>query len=279
MLEDQYDHDVAYHGLHVKFYDVLNGYLHVELYLFDQRKWIQSLLQTTDGGESWFTDGYKSDWPSGGIHYLSRDTILFCEYSEMYKSVNGNRGDAPFYNVGGNTIPIRTDPPFYHLSSPEKSLFFIDPNNIYSSNGQAIIRSSTQGESWYMQYYFPDEFYIGTGKGRWPSIYMVDNSVGYFIGFTDRVYKTTDGGGPSPWLGVNNEDIFTNLYPNPVIDILSFSMQNNENILNIYDALGRLVRSDSIARNTTTHRLNISDLPSGSYTIRSGNRVQRFVKY
>lgn len=61
------------------------------------------------------------------------------------------------------------------------------------------------------------------------------------------------------------------LYPNPSNDFINIDCSNGFQII---DAEGQLVRqSDS-----PTQQINISDLPKGLYLIKTGNRVERFIK-
>ena len=76
-------------------------------------------------------------------------------------------------------------------------------------------------------------------------------------------------------LGINDEKQnykFT-LYPNPSSDFINIEPELNSSKIEIYNSLG-----EKVAEYSQVQKLDISNYPSGIYTIKSGNKTKSFVK-
>jgi hypothetical protein len=68
-----------------------------------------------------------------------------------------------------------------------------------------------------------------------------------------------------------------NCFPNPASDYIEISTIPSETSkIYIYNILGEIVKSESIHPMTASHRMNIENLPKGTYfmTIKSGNKTE-----
>ena len=80
---------------------------------------------------------------------------------------------------------------------------------------------------------------------------------------------------------VDVAEIMTNLYPNPVTDLLTFDMEGSF-LYTVYDASGRTVMRGHLSANDNT--LSVSNLESGIYYVRFNEEktgkttVAKFVK-
>ena len=73
-------------------------------------------------------------------------------------------------------------------------------------------------------------------------------------------------------------EIFLNIYPNPVTDILTIEALEriNNQTVTVLDILGKTLLSQklSIGKNN----LNMSNFPNGTYILKAGNTTQKVVK-
>jgi hypothetical protein len=80
-------------------------------------------------------------------------------------------------------------------------------------------------------------------------------------------------------LGVSENDLNEKgfgIYPNPATNELNVVKTNNSPIISIYDLKGCLIKSEYTLSDEV--KINIKDLTTGIYFIRSGNSYRRFVK-
>ena len=76
----------------------------------------------------------------------------------------------------------------------------------------------------------------------------------------------------------DTEKVEFNVYPNPVIDILNISFQDNiDKDYVIYDMIGRYVLSGKVD-NKNTKQINVSSLQGGSYILKIGGTTKKFIK-
>jgi photosystem II stability/assembly factor-like uncharacterized protein len=125
------------------------------------------------------------------------------------------------------------------------------------NNGEPFIGHTTNGgETWETQQHTPSDFF------GFESFSMVNERVGWAVGGTNRIYKTTNGG--VTWVvGAGAAPMKFSLdqnYPNPFnpVTVISYQLAVNSFVtVRVYDILGREV---SILVN--------EEKPAGSYTIR-----------
>jgi len=69
------------------------------------------------------------------------------------------------------------------------------------------------------------------------------------------------------------------IYPNPVEETLKLHFFSNTHTfeVQIYNVLGNFIKAQSI-ENTRITAINVSDLQSGIYFIKTGNTTKRFIK-
>jgi M6 family metalloprotease-like protein len=80
---------------------------------------------------------------------------------------------------------------------------------------------------------------------------------------------------------LENYDLGFTIYPNPATNYLNidFNIENNNvDNIKIFDIAGKEVYSSTFHLLPTTLKINISQLPSGTYTIKIGDHVAKFVK-
>ncbi len=73
------------------------------------------------------------------------------------------------------------------------------------------------------------------------------------------------------------------IYPNPVTDYIEINLDKvilseAKNPIHIYNTYGECVMTESIQPMTTSHRINIENLPAGIYLVRIGQQTAMFVK-
>lgn len=78
---------------------------------------------------------------------------------------------------------------------------------------------------------------------------------------------------------VDNDNNFSliKVYPNPAVDFITIQ-NNEESTIRIFDMMGIEQISESTNQFETEKIINVSKLPVGVYTIKIGNKIQKFVK-
>ncbi|MDT3738687.1 MAG: T9SS type A sorting domain-containing protein [Candidatus Kapabacteria bacterium] len=109
-----------------------------------------------------------------------------------------------------------------------------------------------------------------------PAFHTINLITGDTTGLVFTATPTT-----SVWENIENLDIL--ITPNPADDFITIhtseSLQPSEGYkVQIFDLLGIEIISESIHPMTTSHRMNIENLPAGVYFIRIGGKVEKFVK-
>ena len=76
-------------------------------------------------------------------------------------------------------------------------------------------------------------------------------------------------------LGINDtyKDYGFTIYPNPCSDFINIEPELNSSKIEIYNSIG-----EKVAEYSQVQKLDISNYPSGIYTIKSGNKTKSFVK-
>lgn len=73
-----------------------------------------------------------------------------------------------------------------------------------------------------------------------------------------------------------DEPLTITVYPNPAVNSIEISSNEQLDAFYIYNTLGSMVYSDRVM--ATTAKVNISDLPKGVYLLRCNGMTKRFVK-
>lgn len=68
------------------------------------------------------------------------------------------------------------------------------------------------------------------------------------------------------------------IFPNPASNNLYYTISDNEigSSIHVYDLAGRLLKQEQMT--STTGHIDIQDLPSGIYIVRTGYNSRKFVK-
>lgn len=131
-------------------------------------------------------------------------------------------------------------------------------------------------------------YYGGANYDDFHNVFTINGTTIYAAGTTESMnniatsgsYQAVSGGGSDIFLvkftdvisGVPlllTENVIT-LYPNPVKEefVIKFNNTNNPFIYELYDVLGKLVKTESVIVNTSPLRVSIKGLQAGSYFIK-----------
>lgn len=217
----------------------------------------------------------------GGYH--SSLNVLNQRFVSSGVGSNGQVLGYPNFNFGIVTIgDIETEefnvsyfPDFvrvYGVSRPSPDVIYAICRYIYSEPDypKFFMKSIDGGESWYFQD-TEEPGYYGTRE-----MFCVNDSVCFaWMGFGDKIYKTTNGGGP---LGdpitqiplsisdLSKPQIAFELFPNPAQS--QITIQCDEQIVRIefMDVSGRVLQSSAVLPDNGI--LDISAYPAGIYLVR-----------
>ena len=104
---------------------------------------------------------------------------------------------------------------------------------------------------------FPEQI-ENVSYGRLP------NGFGDFTFLSPTFEQTNDGANLIPL----DDALVSNLYPNPVIDVLYFEIESQSNsTIQIIDVLGRVVYKSNLSAGIITGELSVSDLNAGLYVV------------
>lgn len=80
---------------------------------------------------------------------------------------------------------------------------------------------------------------------------------------------------PAAALGINNyENININIYPNPVSDVLNIELSEKASFI-IYNIIGVIVKESLLYEGR--NEIPVSDLPAGTYFIKSNDNTKKFI--
>ena len=150
------------------------------------------ILKTTDGGSSWIEQLPSGPWNFFWLSSIQAvsDQVVYAAGAEIYKTTNGG-------NLWSKLNPIGD----WHFNT----LFFLDENTGFIGN--------QQGDN---PFYYPGKIYKTTNGGNsWnnvftasnsiQSIFFINNSEGWAVGYENPIYKTTDGGNTWQDITSNNQ--------------------------------------------------------------------------
>lgn len=78
----------------------------------------------------------------------------------------------------------------------------------------------------------------------------------------------------------NNETLeFLQIYPNPASEIITVNTNMNSGNLELYSIRGTLISVSPVSTNSSSIKLDISQLPKGQYILKINNLKQEFIKF
>jgi hypothetical protein len=209
------------------------------------------------------------------LSITSSDTTLFF-------SANGNNGfslDYPHFNYGILVNYNKNSEDITVVHFPEKYTRQIYSNGDYllagcmdlTGQGEQILKSIDNGQTWYTQEIIESNLIYSLGI----QIIQCINDTTCFATDRDRIYKTTNGGGPlleqvghQVYLGTDEnvkEQHGLTIYPNPATDHLNIRASQPIQEITIVDLNGRLVYSEKTSDLNTT--IQVGMLSTGVYMV------------
>jgi len=267
---------------------------------------------THDGGDSW---DLISTNPHGGAPFTSLEDGVFTGvggalllYSEdtcqtytvdtifwggsannvtfhqnhFYISVLGNNGNSlgyPHFNYGILVNYNKNSEDIIIVHFPEKYTRQIYSNGGYllagcidlTGQGEQILKSIDNGQTWYTQEIIESNLIYSLGI----QLIQCVNDTTCFATDRDRIYKTTNGGGPlieqvghQVFLGTDEnvkQPSNLSIYPNPTNNQVSISSSQTIQKVSIVDLNGRLVYSANPNGLKTT--IQVGSLSRGVYVV------------
>jgi photosystem II stability/assembly factor-like uncharacterized protein len=244
----------------VNFLDTLNGYILLHEYWPDS--YIE-MLTTNDGGKH--LERRKKIYPYDLYFQKKSGTWLSLDYyHDPVNSLVVLKDDSVFKEIPVFETDLTERDTLYSMKYFDDNIGFVGTYN------HRIYKTIDGGETWFRQN-SPNEFAP-------ESFSLPSATVGYFIS-GQGIYKTIDGGGgPASIRQIKQKEF--GLTPNPASQYLIIENDSifSERLVVVYDALGRNMQSSEIPAMTTSYRLDISHLASGTYLVKAGSRIMRFVK-
>ncbi|MCB0480736.1 MAG: T9SS type A sorting domain-containing protein [Flavobacteriales bacterium] len=228
----------------------------------------RQLLRTTDAGNTWVKinpgfDGIVKLYRSpNGILYVSGQSGLVAHSKDFGLS---------WVKMG---LPIKMSLVSVHFISD--SVGYVSGGNSVSMDFGKVYRTRNGGQSWDHVSPVTNTFFT--------DVYFINDSVGYLTSHDGRIFKTTNGGGPSvPDTTIQNpvdtssqvgSPVLQNhqikLYPNPSKGELNvswtFATPENSKLI-FYDLQGRILQEKAILPEQSTVQLNMQHLTAGMYFI------------
>jgi len=168
---------------------------------------------------------------------------------------------------GTNWVDVTSNLPDIPVNDIEIDAF----GNLFLATDIGVLSSLNQGDSW-------EPF----GENL-PSVVINDlhfdaNSGFLFAGTYGRSSYKIDVSDNVLAVGDNFalSDIKFTLFPNPGTDIITIDYDGVEDVLEVYDQLGRKIRSVKIEGKSM--QIDISDMTSGIYILKIGLQIQRLIK-
>ncbi|MCX7833430.1 MAG: T9SS type A sorting domain-containing protein [Ignavibacteria bacterium] len=224
------------------------------------------VFKTTNQGENWFNVYTDSQPSSGG---LQGKAIKFFNQSTGY--ILATLGNTRFMKTSNGGINWTTNQ-YNHYNN--RTMFFSDLNTGWiggsSSTGSSNIRKTIDaGVMWIEQ--------NQSGTGIINKLFFINNNIGWAVGNSGLILKTTNGG-TSTIKSLSNslpsEYLLKQNYPNPFNNLTKFEFHIPESAdikLIIYDLLGREIMSivdESLQAGIYIVDFDASNLASGVYLYR-----------
>jgi hypothetical protein len=155
--------------------------------------------------------------------------------------------------------------------------------------GNLIVTGTTRGADTFLNNFITLRYNAATGDTLWTKTYAGRGGMACATDDQGYLYVT---GTPQDWqclilkydntgmdgIAQNNSNLSIKVYPNPASDIITLSIDKTittELALNIYNVIGKLVRSELLKQNQ--RQINITELNNGIYIveIKSGNWTEK----
>ncbi len=146
----------------------------------------RSIFKTIDAGQNWLELDYSIDELSSpkDIEFLNIDTgYMVSNYARVYRSVNG-----------GETWEIVFENEDWQLAS----LDFVNSQegwvagSIYLGGPVRVLHTIDAGETWEEQLAAPSSSFGSFGPNV--DLHFLNDQLGWFVNYTNLIYKTEDGG-------------------------------------------------------------------------------------
>jgi len=194
--------------------------------------------------------GYRFDGESVLVSTIL-DDIATADPRFSYEGTTGWLNDLKYFN-GTDTLTVSPDYVMYNVNGS-----FADAVNAQTVHGGDYVKFGG-----YMSASF--------GECRW-----IEDPV--FGDYWDYAYVWTNPVVPvsSPVSVANYDNQKLNVYPNPCTESIRIQTNINDDVV-MYNLQGAVVMSTVAMDEVTT--LNVNDLPSGIYFVKSGNKTAKIVK-
>lgn len=211
---------------------------------------------------------------SGNVFEITNASTATSTSSAVRRNIQGNLPQMPVYDAeysnAGDTVLIGTEYGLWATSDVTANPVVWEDESGNMGNTMVLDVKQQRLPSWRAENY--DEFYIGThGRGIWTTSDLVGEPSGFYEG--------------TP-LSKNFESNMT-VYPNPMSanGAIEFEMPQTSkatvSVINIEGQVVRTYRNKQFQKGTNTMKLNVSDIPAGTYfiTVTSGEyySVAKFV--
>ncbi len=209
-----------------------------------------TLLKTVNGGTTWtiLNSGVTG-------FYNNLNAVYFTDVNTGY--IAGQSGKIIKTTNGGTTWTTQTT----GFSSDIYSIHFVDANNGYAAGYIKVLKTIDGGTTWTIQ-----STGISGTYDNLSSIFFLNSSLGYTVGYKGRILKTINGGVAG--VEENTKESQLNIYPNPTADYITVNIDNKDNspmTMNIYNTIGKLVKQVAITQNQ--QKVNVQDLNNGIYIV------------
>lgn len=217
-----------------------------------------AIYKTTSANGAWNIIRQTDSLNLKSIVLVNEDTIMAvgetANNSYLLTSYNGGTNWLPPLNMQVENI----NDIFYPTATVG---FAVGGSPILSSNSQYIATSTDAGFTWQQQ----NEATLR----QLNAVFFTDVLTGYAVGDTGTIIKTNNGG----ITGINEKQktIALKLFPNPVNDILSISINEEKyqsGTVEIYNITGQQKISETIYFTNGTTSLNVQNLSNGFYFCR-----------
>lgn len=171
------------------------------------------------------------------------------------------------------------------------TVLFTDLNSMVGNSGTVSYSEYTCNDS-VIQYYSPainmfptktEQYGIGIGKVY--ARYEYEDEISYDITYLDLTYYNKGDSVCGTYdqnfetVDINKiEQGFLNIYPNPansyaIVEGLKLQVES----IAVYDLTGKLVKCVSVKESIDSFKIEVSDLQSGIYLVKVGERIEKLV--
>jgi len=218
-----------------------------------------NIYKTVNSGSTWVTDSIDENYNVYSMFFTDNDTGI---------AVRDNGTLLYTYNSGNSWEQINTG-----FTNPLYSVYFTSHDTGYAVGGNGynsgtVIKTYDGGQTWLQ---------AKSTTHTFNCIQFPNANTGYAAGDNGTILKYTSSTGITESKG---NDFTISIYPNPVNDYTTINIPDyfnkNEMVLELSDINGNLIKGYTINKNTI--KLNVSNLPSGIYTIKVKNKDKFAIK-